>query len=222
VSTIQSLEFSVDILRALLWQYNNAPRLESILTQKQAWYDDNQSAFWTDWTRDVFDLRTANAFGLKVWAIILGLPLTVSVGPTPTTAPAWAFGVLRQNFGRGNFGRGGSGSISLTLEQQRLILRLRYFQLVGRCNVPEINKFMIAVFGNLGPVTVNDNLDMTMSYTFGFAIDSQLAFVLRNFDLLPRPSTVGIDYDVFAYPVFGFGVYNLNFNNGNFPSSSFG
>lgn len=222
MSTIQSVGFSVDILRALLWQYNNAPRLEAILTQKQEWYDENQSLFWDDWVRDVFDLRTANAFGMKVWAIILGLPLTVSVGPTETTAPAWGFGALRQNFTRGNFGRSGSGSISLTLEQQRLVLRLRYFQLVGRCNVPEINKFMLAVFGSSGPVTVTDNLDMTMSYTFGFAIDSQLAFVLRNFDLLPRPSTVGIDYDVFAYPVFGFGVYNLNFNNGNFPSSSFG
>lgn len=222
MSTIQSVGFSVDILRALLWQYNNAPRLEAVLTQKQAWYDENQSLFWSDWVRDVFDLRTANAFGMKVWAIILGLPLVVSVGPSATTAPAWGFGALRQNFTRGNFGRSGSGTISLTLEQQRLVLRLRYFQLVGRCNVPEINKFMLAVFGNQGPVSVSDNLDMTMSYTFGFAIDSQLAFVLRNFDLLPRPSTVGIDYDVYAYPVFGFGVYNLNFGNGNFPSSSFG
>lgn len=222
MSTIQSVGFSVDILRALLWQYNNAPRLESILTQKQEWYDENQSLFWDDWVRDVFDLRTANAFGLKVWAIILGLPLTVSVGPTEVTAPAWGFGALRQNFTRGNFGRSSSGSISLTLEQQRLVLRLRYFQLVGRCNVPEINKFMLAIFSSSGPVTVTDNNDMTMSYTFGFAIDSQLAFVLRNFDLLPRPSTVGIDYAVFAYPVFGFGVYNQNFFNSNFPSSSFG
>lgn len=222
MTTIQSLDFSVNILRALLWQYNNAPRLEALLTQKQAWYDEEQTEFWSNWVVDVFDLRTANAFGMKVWAIILGLPLVVSVGPSETTAPAWGFGALRQNFGRGNFGRSGSGTISLTLEQQRLVLRLRYFQLVGRCNVPEINKFMIAVFGDQGLVSVTDNLDMTMSYTFGFAIDSQLAFVLRNFDLLPRPSTVGIDYAVLARPVFGFGVYNRNFFDGNFPPSSFG
>ena len=219
MSQIQTLDFSVNILRALLWQHNEAARLESLLTQKQTWYDTNLAAFWTDWIRDVFDLRTANAFGMQVWAIILGLPLVVTLPPSGTGAPSWAFGALRQNFTRGNFGRSAAGSVSLTLEQQRLVLRLRYFQLIGRCNVTEINRFMNTLFADQGVVFVTDNLDMTMNYTFTFAIDSQLSFVLRNFDLLPRPSTVGIDYDVFAFPVFGFGAFNLNFNNGTFQPS---
>lgn len=195
MSTIQTLDFSVNVLRALLWQYNDAPRLESLLTQKQNWYIENQSDFWADWVVNVFDLQTADAFGLKVWSIILGIPLNVSVSPTSTSAPAWAFGSLgRKNFGRGNFGRSGSGSVSLTLEQQRLVLRLRYFQLVGRNTVPEINRFMNIVFAGLGSVYVDDPMNMgSLVYVFGFELNSQLLFVLQQYDLLPRPSTIGAE-----------------------------
>lgn len=75
MSTKQEFDFSINLLEALIWQYNNAPRLESLLRQKQTWYDVNNRDFWQDWLRDVFDLRTANTFGLRVWSIILGLSL---------------------------------------------------------------------------------------------------------------------------------------------------
>ena len=75
---IQSFDFSVNLLQALLWEYNEASNLQSILTQKQAWYNTNQSNFWNNWIVNVFDMRTANEFGLTVWSIILDLPLFYS------------------------------------------------------------------------------------------------------------------------------------------------
>ena len=217
MSTVQDFDFSVDVLRALLWQHNKAERLESLLTQKSAWYSENQSDFWANWTRDVFDLRTANAFGCQVWAAILGLKLTIPTSPTNPDAPAFAFGTLRQNFGRGNFGQSGSGSVSLTVEQQRLVLRLRYFQLISRCTVPEINRFMALIFGDLGRVYVQDLNNMEhVVYVFDFTPGSQLTFIFEQYDLLPRPAAVGVSTIVIARPVFGFGALNQNFENGNF------
>ena len=189
MSQIQTFDFSVDLLRALLWQYNDAARLESILRQKQAWYDANQTAFWEDWTRDVFDLRTANDFGLAVWAIILDIPLAVASQGDDPNKPIWGFGQYR----------------------------LRYFQLVTRGTVPEVNAFLAYLFEPLGLAYVNDGYDMTARYVFNFPLSSALELVLTEYDLLPRPAGVKIDYVVIGdADGWGFGRYHENFTNGNF------
>lgn len=144
---IQSLDFSVDVLRALLWQYNDAARLEGLLRQKQAWYDGNQKSFWENWITDVFDLRTANAFGCAVWAIILDIPLSVT-SEDDLDKPTWGFDIYRENFTNGNFSS--TQASGLSLDQKRTILRLRYFQLVSKGAVPEINNFLKYLFGNQG------------------------------------------------------------------------
>jgi hypothetical protein len=212
---IQAFDFSVDLLRALLWQYNDAARLQSLLEQKQAWYDLNQSDFWDAWVRDVFDLRTASDFGLSVWAIILNVPLVVVSDVNPTDQQVWGFATDDENFTRGNFYP--TQTAGLTTEQKRLVLRLRYFDLVTRGAVPEINAFMAYLFADYGPVYVNDGLSMKARYVFGFPLPSKLATVLRDFDLLPRPAGVAVDYVVVGEADgWGFGAYHENFTNGNF------
>lgn len=355
---IQEFDYSINLLRALLWQDNAAPKTTSLLQQKQAWYDENVSTFWQNWVTDVFDIRTANEFGLAVWAIILGIPTsailppttklnfgfglplltqdandargtwTAANGPTitagqldpnagtnavkldlstgtgsartvlvPTTtggipagvttiqfqaklisgtqgtltssiggasSAAWpaltsawqtvtltvtnptagttAFDLIAPsasaavvgvfglkvcsgssvynhnlNFDRGNFGAASSSVVGLTLEQKRILLRLRYFKLISRCTVPEINRMMKSVLGDQGSVYVLDANDMSfVTYVFGFQPNSALAFVLQNFDVLPRPAAVGVRYIVGSRATFGFGPYFKNFNHGTF------
>ena len=215
MSQIQTFDFSVDLLRALLWQYNDAARLEALLRQKQEWYDANQTAFWEDWTRDVFDLRTANDFGLAVWAIILDIPLVVASQGDDPNKPIWGFGQYHENFTNGNF-----ASISasqLSTEQKRLVLRLRYFQLVTTGAVPEINAFFAYLFEPLGPAYVVDGYDMRARYVFGSPLSSALKMVLTEYDLLPRPAGVKIDYVIIGdADGWGFGRYHETFSNGNF------
>ena len=215
MSQIQAFDFSVDLLRALLWQYNDAARLEGLLQQKQDWYDANQSAFWNDWTADVFDLRTANDFGLAVWAIILDIPLVVASQGDDANKPIWGFGQYRENFTNGNFAS--TAAASLTTAQKRLILRLRYFQLVTTGAVPEINEFFAYLFAPLGRAYVNDGYNMTARYVFEFPLSSAFEMVLTEYDLLPRPAGVKIDYVVIGdADGWGFGRYHENFTNGNF------
>lgn len=212
---IQAFDFSVDLLRALLWQYNDAARLEGLLRKKQTWYDANQTAFWNDWVRDVFDLRTANDFGLAVWAIILDIPLVISPGSDPNDKPIWGFGVYRENFENGNFAS--TQSVALTTEQKRLVLRLRYFQLVTTGSVSEINEFFAYLFEPYGVAYVNDGYAMNARYVFGFPVSSNLDAVLSEYDLLPRPAGVRVDYVVIGEADgWGFGRYHETFTNGNF------
>lgn len=216
MSRVQEFDFSVDLLKALLWQHDNAESLKILLQRKQEWYDVNQTDFWESWYTDVFNLDTANAFGLAVWARILNVPLQVQIEGDAGKA-AFGFGTNHLNFNNGNFARAKSGDQPLTLAQQRMVLKLRYFQLISRGAVPEINEWLASLFGDQGSVFVVDPGDMTFAtYFFGFQPDSSLAFILEKYDLLPRPAGVGVKYQVQVKPSFGFGIHHLNFNNGNF------
>lgn len=208
----QAVDFSIDLLQAILWQYNDAERLQSLLVSKQAWYDREYLAFWQDWYRDVFDLRTATEFGQSVWCIILGLPLTIE--PVQNQSDAlWGFGPDKFNFNRGNFAPSSTG-VTLTLEERRILLQLRYFQLVTRGAVPEINRMLRYVFGGYGKAYVRDNLNMTLTYIFEFAPPARLLSLLQFYDVLPRPAGVGIDFETTLRDFWGFGSDNVNFNRG--------
>lgn len=94
--------YNTDLTRALKWMHNNAPNLQTIVKKKADWYQRYNNQFWTNWQKNVFDIRTANAFGLVVWCIILGLPLDI-FDFSPITN-AFAFGSQRGNYldGGGN------------------------------------------------------------------------------------------------------------------------
>lgn len=215
MATIQQFNTSVDLLRAILWQYDQAERLLSLARAKEAWYSTNLTTFWNDWYRDVFNIDTANEFGLGIWGRILGVPMAVEL--QPTTGPVWGFGTNNRNFEHGGFGRAATGTEALTPEQKRLVLKLRYFQLTHRPSVPEINRMLARLFGEYGTVFVVDPLDMgEITYFFRFTPPAAVRTILDNFDILPRPSGVGVQTVVQIAPAWGFGVNHLNFNNGGF------
>ena len=80
---IEKFDYSTNLTAVILWQYNEATNLLSLINQKQAWYDINQTQFWENWFNQVFYLGADNNqisfFGLAVWSIILDVPLFVPV-----------------------------------------------------------------------------------------------------------------------------------------------
>jgi hypothetical protein len=192
-TTIQQFTYTVDLLKALLWQYNDAVNLQALLAAKQEWYNENQTEFWSNWYTDVFDLRTANDFGLAVWAIILGQSLYVNLNAAGR--PTWGFEEFHRNFNRGNFGSGTGNTVRLSTETSRILLRCRAYQLQTAACVPEINRMLADIFADFvapgaTPAYVQDNLDMTCDYVFLFDLPAELQFALRYFDVLPRPAGV--------------------------------
>lgn len=217
---IQEFDFSVNVLAALLWQYNDAANLQALLQAKKSWYDTNQQEFWESWFTNVFNLATANQFGLIVWGIILGLPLYVNL--SPTTGPVFGFdgslGSGAVNFDNGVLVDQNGSSDFLPLETQRIALQLRYFQLTSSGTIPETNRMLKYVFANHGRAWLLDNHDMTQTYVFDFPITWDLAFLFNNYDILPRPAGVGSNYEDATLVYFGFdgslGSGALNFDNG--------
>lgn len=213
--TIQKFDTTLNAMQSLLWQYNTAVNIQGLLQFKQDWYVANQTQFWDDWYRDVFNLATANEFGLFVWSIILGQPIVFPNVADPNKIN-WGFGTYHKNFERGNFASTSGFTYTLSKETARIILQLRYFQLTTAGAIPEVNRMLAYVFKGYGPAHLLDGHDMKQKYIFGFILPADMKFVFDNYDILPRPAGVGSDYDVIIEESFGFDEFHENFDNGNF------
>lgn len=211
---VQPFDPSANLLAALLWQHNNAVRLTCLIQAKQAWINTNQEDFWKSWLRDVFDLRTANEFGLQVWGIILGIPISIGVNEPVVIRNSFGFGENNLNFNNGNFLPSQYSGEKLTMDEARFVLRMRYFCLICRPCTWQINQFLAKVFPS---ISCQDSLDMSsITYTFADPVSPALNNILEKYAVLPRAATIGTGQDSTGKPVFGFGEYNQNFNNGTF------
>lgn len=183
-------DFLIDGQAALLWQHNDATRLQSLVTQKDSWTLQVHTNFWNAWFANIFNLKTANQFGLIVWAIILNVPIEI-FRPNPANyRPSWGFGTSRGNFDNSNFLTYGIRPVTLTLEEQRQLLRMRYYALTLNQNVMAINDALVDVFGSVGVAYLKDNQDMSQEYVFKYAMSNEMKIALTTYDILPRPAGV--------------------------------
>lgn len=193
--TIQQFDYSVNVMAASLWQYQNSTRLQSLLQSKQSWYDTNQTGFWENFYTNIFDLDSADYFGLNVWSIILGQPIVFNNSDSPGQIP-FGFGTNNENFTQGNFAGGGGSSYALPAYAALLLLQLRAFQLISSGTVPETNRMLAYVFADYGSAWLVDNHNMTQTYMFNFPLTAELVYIFNNIDILPRPAGVSSTYEV--------------------------
>lgn len=208
--TKQQFDFSVNVLQSLIWQYNDASNLQGIIQDKQDWLDANVRDFWDNWYTDVYDLRTANDFGLQVWAAILSMQFT-----------------LKEDIPTLIFGFDGSGGLNfnnsvfypiqtelLTTEQKRLILRLRYRQLTSNATIDEVQRALNDILPNAVAI---DAMDMSLILTYPTIPDVLTLYILDNYDVIPRPNSVKFNRRFGYSQWLGFaGTGSGNLYNSNF------
>lgn len=208
-----SVDLHVDLMRAILWQYEKAEDLQGIVRAQDAAHNSLVAGFWQRWYDEVFNIDTATPFGLSIWARILNVSLSVEFAPQ-LDKTAWGVGPNRRNFATPtNFGSREGGQVTLTTEQARLVIRARYFSLTQAPTLTNINRFLQRYFWRgEAKVWVNDPQDMSYAiYTFSYTPGGDLSFLLDNVDILPRPSAVGIEYRVIGKMSWGVGPNRRNF-----------
>jgi len=211
----------------VLWQYNDAAKLQQLIAYKQAFSSENNSMFLFSWYGLYFLLEGAEENGLALWATILNLAIYFLDNVSPPDYPAIGFIAYGDNFygksppdpeaGMGaNFAVGGSGVSSLSTAERRLLLMLRYYQITTRGTVTEINKMLADLFGN---AYVIDNHDMSMTYVFNDPVSANLQDYLRKNDILPRPAGVKRKITYYFRYSFGFEDYQDAFlSNFKYPA----
>lgn len=187
---IQQIDFNVDLLKFVFWQYDKSnvlPLVQDMQAEMQKIHTD----FWQDWYRDVFDIRTCNNFGIAVWAIILDIPILIT-GEQITGKLAFGFGPNRANYAPpSNFGQSPEGASLLTLKQKRAILKMRYRKMISSSNPIEFNKYATEILGEgLGRIWMQVNGDMTIEYKTNFVPPPWLVYAYSTFDIWPTAQGV--------------------------------
>lgn len=185
--------FSIDLSKVILWQYDDATKLKAMVANEQVFMDTAVTKFWQDFNKDIFDLSTCNTFGLELWGKLLGV-----ARPTYTDHGT---------------------EVEYNDEQYRLVLRARIYLLTFDGSGKALNQFFKMLFPEY-PVIITDNLDMTVDISFANEPPQEIKTVLTDSLFLPRPSGVqyNINWTVDYTTVFGFEgqTPTEGFDNGTF------
>lgn len=174
-----------------LWQYDNTKNINGLINYQIDFSTENVTRFWNSWYDDIFNIETANTFGLNLWGVFLGVnrPSYESNGQT----------------------------ISFTDEQYRTVLKGRIMLMNSNGSIPSFNKYLNFLFPN-GTTYVVDYHDMSVNMIFYYTPTDEELAIIQSDGFLPTPTGVKVNY-VIVPPeeVFGFDGQELsNFDNGSF------
>lgn len=169
----------------VLSQYANSPILLALIDYFAQWLDPASrfDAFY----RLMWDIDTAEGYGLDVWGRILGVGRVLQV-PTgdylgfESDAQAKPFG-----FGIFYSGTRLTNNAILTDQAYRLLLLAKAALNITNASAAAINTILLNLFGD---GYVRDNRDMTITYVFSRALTPPETAIVFQSGVLPKPCGV--------------------------------
>ena len=180
----------------IMSQFSNSPTITQLITNFNTYIDPeaNINAFYNM----LWNVNTAVGYGLDVWGRIVGVGRVLQI---PTSAyfgmegPSGASGLP---FDQAIFysGQPLTTNYALLDDPYRTLILAKALFNISDGTISSINQILINLFGPTGllPVAGNsyctDGLNMTMTYTFGSALDPVQTAIVYQSGVLPRPTGV--------------------------------
>lgn len=176
----------------MIRQYGNSPRIMQLMANMDQYLnqDANIEAFYDV----IWNIDTAQGFGLDIWGRIVGVSRNVQVansenkfgfktGASPETS---------MPFGQASFYTGAAATQTYALSDDafRLLILAKAMTNVVVTTAPAINQVLQALFSGRGDCYVSDQGNMQMRYTFGFYLKPYEQAIMQNGGVLPRPTGV--------------------------------
>lgn len=178
--------------QTILAQYANSITIGTLIGYADLWLDEyaNINNFYDF----VWNVNTAQGFGLDIWGRIVGIGRT---WPVPITTVYFDFeGTDGQGFDQEPFWSGNVATSNFTFADaayRQLILAKAYSNITD-ATIPHINILLQTLFaGRGGNSYCLDNNNMSMTYYFGFPLSNVDLTVVLNTGILPRPGGIQID-----------------------------
>lgn len=191
MSKVYDIDTNIDLRYCYLWQYGKAESLTSLMSQKEQWYNNNVTGFWDNFYTNIFNLQTANSFGLNLWGSLLNV-----VRPT------------YENNGQ---------TIVFTDDQYRILLLGQLMLQNSNGSIHDFNNYLNFIFPNK-PVFVIPYLTMEIRLVFYYQPDVEELAIIQASNFLPLPAGVEVNYAIIPPDTtFGFdGQEMSNWDNGTF------
>lgn len=143
----------------------------------------------------VWNIDTAEGWGLDFWGEIVGLPngrtLTVT---TQYLGFEEASDISEVGFNQAPLYSGAALTSNFELEDDafRLLILAKAAANISDGSILSINTILRTLFGASGICYCTDGGDMTMTYTFGFALSPVQIAIIQGSGVLPRPAGVSV------------------------------
>lgn len=179
--------------QTVLSQYANSPIILALI---ESWSEAiDPLARFDEFFDIVWNIDTAQGFGLDIWGRIVGVTRVLHV-----PVPGDNLGFQQQD-GADTFDHGvwyGKGTLtqnySLTDSAYRRLILAKAALNITNGSAPSINAIMMALFPDYGNSYVRDDGNMTLTYVFGEPISAVDRSIVTQSGVLPKPA--GVSYSV--------------------------
>jgi hypothetical protein len=179
----------------IISQYGRSPTLVQIIQNINTYLDPNANL--DQFYNLIWNVDTAQGYGLDVWGRIVGVSRVVHVATGKFLGFEEATTVSADPFNQSPLYSGGAITSNFALSDTafRLLILARAAANISFGSIPAINAILMALFPGRGNAYCTDGLDMTMTYTFDFTpplTDVEKAIIATG--VLPKPA--GVSYTV--------------------------
>ena len=172
-------------------QYCNSPIILQWLDFFSQWIDANQPI--DNWYDMLWNVDTAQGYGLDVWGRIVGVNRVI---PVVGTQFLWFANAGETTYGN-TFGNSiwysgqqiGATNYALSDDAFRLLILAKAAANIWDGSIPGLNKILRLLFpGQIAYCT--DGQNMTMQYVFDWVLSPVQLSIVKNTGVLPRPCGV--------------------------------
>lgn len=178
--------------QTILAQYANSPIITSLIDYTNQWIDPSTdiATFYSY----VWNVLTAQGFGLDIWGRIVNVPRTINI---PASNVYFGFKEALPNAEPWNQAPFYSGPqagtlFTLTDDAYRVLILTKALANISSFTAPSVNALLQFMFAGRGSCYVLEISPMQIEYVFNFALQSWEAAVLEQPSLMPRPAGVGV------------------------------
>lgn len=170
----------------------------------------------------VWDVRTAEGYGLQVWGRIVGVSNVLTVPGGKNLGFEEAGTVSADPFGQSAFYAGTPTTSNYTLSDTafRALILIKALSNISNCSISTYNTILMQLFPDRGNAYVTDNGNMNARLTFEFVLQPFEIAILKQSGAFAAPT--GVLFEIMDLDLpnsFGFaeaGASSAGFNNGIF------
>ncbi|ECJ2518693.1 DUF2612 domain-containing protein [Salmonella enterica subsp. salamae] len=181
-----------NVAATVLAQYAASPRLNALINSFNAALSPD--SFINDFYDLIWNIDTAEKYGLDVWGKIVGVSRRLTVKDDFNYL---GFSEARMDnpvmddprpFNQAPFYSG--KSVTRTVDLYRRLILMKAMSNITDCSVPDINRMLRFMFGKNRRAYVLNNGGLRMSYIFEFALSSAELAIIQSSGALPSPPGV--------------------------------
>lgn len=176
-----------DAWAPIISQYKNSPRIDNLILAFNAAMDQTQNM--SNLYSLIWNIATAQGYGLDVWGRIVGVSRTVQF-PNANELP---LGFEEANswvgFGQGGFFLGNVINSNFVLSDKdfRTLIYAKAAGNISDGSIPSVNQILLTLFPNRGTCYVQDNQNMSLTYVFKFPLNPVEIAIVELSNVLPSP-----------------------------------